>query len=66
MQEKKNGFDIQAGRLREVTSSQPFQKNMGACCVIDQGASDGLWEEHVETQPPRRKGVTLTVKQINS
>lgn len=25
-QEKKNGFDIQAGGLREVTSSRPFQK----------------------------------------
>lgn len=25
-QEKKNGFDIQAGRLREVTSSRPFQR----------------------------------------
>lgn len=24
--EKKNGFDIQAGGLREVTSSRPFQK----------------------------------------
>lgn len=25
-QEKKNGFDIQAGGLREVTSSRPFQR----------------------------------------
>lgn len=65
-QEKKNGFDTQAGERREVTSSRPFQWTWPPAVwwimephMGHQGGTRGGTHGNAESQD---KGVVLTVK----